>query len=317
MDSTSDKCNMKETCATLNVVSPVGGKEAKNQSPLNLIPILMYEGGDSFAEFSIHGEKIRHELQQLAHEPLDLGDGRTVEIVLLESLDGACLNEERGCSSHGAACCCAQCTQNIHQAPSQRPAAEKRSAEWVIKTAHLIVPGVVDGPYDCPLCGKRVEKSGDHGPTNLKDEESVREWQREHLGQKYLRRPWLHFIDIDDCIPDVLHLLLRVVGQLYYHTVQKYCHKNVEVKALHDFLKTHLGITCSSQKKTKKSVDKTEGSSDGEKKESFTGEECAVLLDRFQDLLEFAESDLIPGSGRRPKIPPEEAKRRHERDMQC
>jgi hypothetical protein len=94
-------------------------------------------------------------------------------------------------------------------------------------------------------------------------------------------------------IPDLLHVNLRIVSLLYYWTAQVHCHSSEEVLALRDWMKDKLGVVVNSKKRLSKNIDAAQIM---KKKESFIGEECLKLLDRYPTLIDHIFDDLRGGN---------------------
>lgn len=98
-------------------------------------------------------------------------------------------------------------------------------------------------------------------------------------------------------VPDLLHLLLRIVSHLYWHTAQKHCKDADAIKALHAWMKTELQVRCNSSKRANKNQDAVKIMN---RKESFIGRECLHLLDVHEKLIDYIFDTMLEG-----KQPPE------------
>lgn len=93
-------------------------------------------------------------------------------------------------------------------------------------------------------------------------------------------------------MPDLLHLLLRQVSHLYYHTAQKHCGSVDAIKALHEWMKTELHVRCNSSKRASKNQDAVVIM---RRKESFIGRECTRLLGKYQQLVDYVYDVMLKG----------------------
>lgn len=100
-------------------------------------------------------------------------------------------------------------------------------------------------------------------------------------------------------VPDLLHLLLRTVGHLYWHTAQRHCASEKGVLALHDWMKAVLGVVCNSKKRVQKKQDEV---SIARRKESFIGRECLQLLKQHEQLMEHIYEDMLEGNQPEEKV---------------
>lgn len=90
----------------------------------------------------------------------------------------------------------------------------------------------------------------------------------------------------------MLHVLLRCVAHLYWHTCQKHCTSADDIEELHAFMKQQLGVTVSSKKRLTKNQDQV---NIGKRKESFIGAECLLLLEQYPKLLDFMYDTQLKG----------------------
>jgi hypothetical protein len=58
----------------------------------------------------------------------------------------------------------------------------------------------------------------------------MRKWQQQHASQRFNFPPFLH-IEPSRRIPDMLHINLRIVAQVYWHTTQRLSDSNTEMIA--------------------------------------------------------------------------------------
>lgn len=91
----------------------------------------------------------------------------------------------------------------------------------------------------------------------------------------------------------MLHILLRVVAHLYWHTAQKHCLSADAIDKLHAFMKEKLGVTVNSKKRLTKNQDQV---NIGKRKESFIGAECLLLLDQYPMLLDYMYDEHLQGT---------------------
>jgi hypothetical protein len=95
----------------------------------------------------------------------------------------------------------------------------ERTLKWHVQASHTELDGIISFPYVCPCCNKNITHV-EHGPSG--SDASKRKWQKQHASQKFNCRPLLH-IEASGRIPDLLHINLRIVAQLYWRTTQRHC----------------------------------------------------------------------------------------------
>lgn len=136
---------------------------------------------------------------------------------------------------------------------------------------------------------QRINHHGAEAPGSKKEK---KEYAKNHYGHKHNRTPTLSGLSWEKRIPDMLHILLRVVAHLYWHTCQKHCTKADEIDELHIFMKENLGVTVNSKKRLSKNQDQV---NIGKRKESFIGAECLLLLEQYPALLDFMYDTQLKG----------------------
>ncbi len=67
---------------------------------------------------------------------------------------------------------------------------------------------------------------------------------------------------------DILHVLVRVVSHLYWHTAQKHCNNKEELEEMKDWVLRNLKVKVNSKKRLTKDRDTV---NIGKRKESFVG----------------------------------------------
>ena len=162
-----------------------------------------------------------------------------------------------------------------------------------MKMSHSMRHGVI-APYKCPCCDATIQAHGDKSPSTS----SRMAWQKTHWAHKHGCCVPMKCLSWDRMIPDLLHVNLRIVSLLYYWTAQVHCHSTDEVLALRDWMKDKLGVVVNSKKRLSKNIDTAQIM---KKKESFIGEECLKLLDRYPTLIDHIFDDLREGKATREK----------------
>eukprot|EP00873_Tetraselmis_striata_P009492 jgi/Tetstr1/429756/TSEL_001932.t1 len=134
------------------------------------------------------------------------------------------------------------------------------------------------------------EPSVDGWSTNKRQTE-----QQKHYGQCRGRPPYICLPTVMYYIADILHNMLRVVPQIFLHTIQEHCtaEKLQEVgQWCYDNLK--LVISEDIYLQTEKGVKKLNVSA-----ESWPGATCRLLLDNFKNILEIAIDKHEEGEAKR------------------
>lgn len=92
-------------------------------------------------------------------------------------------------------------------------------------------------------------------------------------------------------VPDLLHLLLRVVSHLYWHTVQKHFTSDAQAKDFHKWMRSELKVKANSTIRKSKNQDAPDLLM--KKKESFIGKECQKILGQYEKVVNHAWDKVI------------------------
>ena len=97
-----------------------------------------------------------------------------------------------------------------------------------------------------------VNYHGDKAPTS---KQAKKDYPKNHFGHKHKRPATMCRLSWRKRIPDMLHILLRVIAHLYWHTCQKHCLSPEAIEKLHEFMKADLSVTVNSKKRLTKNQD--------------------------------------------------------------
>ena len=172
-----------------------------NNNPLRYKTVLLYEGGDSYANLTKHGKKVQEQMYKIWKHGM-MVEGKHVEIEFVVSADLKALNATLGHCGCSASRPCFWCKAKLSDEDPK--CAEKRTMADAIKSAHSAVPGFVNWGYKCQKCGHDINGEGEHGPEKVssdnakadekKNEKSRQAWQQAHDGMMCGRVPWLWFL---------------------------------------------------------------------------------------------------------------------------
>jgi hypothetical protein len=113
--------------------------------------------------------------------------------------------------------------EDIHKTHEESPVTYMTYIKGV-QASHTFVKGFIEDPYTCWCCEKHVIKSGDHKPTatgqRTTQDNARRVWQKQHAGQRPGCPPFFRGLGAERFVPDLLHVNLRIVSNLYYYTAQ-------------------------------------------------------------------------------------------------
>ena len=102
------------------------------------------------------------------------------------------------------------------------------------------------------------------------NETQRKRYQLSHEGQRVLAPP-LFNIEPKKCVPCVLHVMLRMVDNLFSHSVRVHIHTDEREQAINDVL-TSMGIYVKKVKKTKQEIEKK-----AMKETKFHGRDCEKI----------------------------------------
>ena len=192
-------------------------------------------GDDSYETCMENGWRTYTQLNEIQKHTLKLRDGTEVVLHLCEGGDNKYLNGcsgQCGCNAMEGCCYCTARTSDFHLTWEALRATNtrvfERTLKWQVQASHTELDGVISFPYVCPCCNKNITQVEGHGPTG--SDASMRKWQQQHASQRFNCPPLPH-IDPSRCIPDMLHINLRIVAQLYWHTTQRHCGSSTEMIA--------------------------------------------------------------------------------------
>eukprot|EP00873_Tetraselmis_striata_P028292 jgi/Tetstr1/448556/TSEL_035814.t1 len=161
-----------------------------------------------------------------------------------------------------------------------------------IKMSHSVIPGVVEAGYKCDGCDAEIKHDQDAWPSS--DIEDM-EFPGKHGGQLFGKPPGKNevarAIRTTRKVPDLLHLLLRVVSHLYWHTVQKHFTSDAQAKDFHKWMRSELKVKANSTIRKSKNQDAPDLMM--KKKESFIGKECQKILGQYEKVVNHAWDKVI------------------------
>ena len=329
VDSSPTYRGFSQTSGTIKVICHDG---LGNNSLANNIQALLYEGDDDYDHITTYGKRTIEELEDLAQNGMSIDiekdDGTTethhVAITIVEGGDLKWLNATCGLSGCSAEFSCPWCLVTSGEYAKCK-FAKMRDTVFMLMMAHAVIPGVLEAGYTCPGCNKvsneqravstkkqhcilsspnnvsrklimmtssflqTVEFHGQHPPTS---KQAKKDYPRNHFGHKHKRTSTMSRLSWRKRIPDMLHILLRVIAHLYWHTCQKHCTSAEIIELLHAFMKQKLGVTVNSRKRLTKNQDQA---NIGKRKESFIGAECLLLLEQYPSLLDFMYDVQLKG----------------------
>eukprot|EP00873_Tetraselmis_striata_P001411 jgi/Tetstr1/421675/TSEL_012614.t1 len=108
--------------------------------------------------------------------------------------------------------------------------------------------------------------------------------QQLHYGMCMGRAPYLVLSHILDYIVDILHLMLRVVPQIFKFTVSKHCDAAKQLELV-KWVEKHLKVKLSSSKAGQSATGKAKIDLSAK---SWPGETCQVLMDNYVAILQKA-----------------------------
>ena len=139
---------MKQTTATLKVVPPDG---TGANSPLNMDPVLLFEGDDDYEHLSKRGKETFDMLHGIHQRGVQLDDGEQVEIKLLLGGDLKFLVGEMGIAGCSCEKPCVWCLIELKNPAAAAP--QPRTVEHAAKCSHSVIPGFLEAGYECPKMG--------------------------------------------------------------------------------------------------------------------------------------------------------------------
>mmetsp|Transcript_25451 Transcript_25451/g.30879 ORF Transcript_25451/g.30879 Transcript_25451/m.30879 type:complete len:763 (-) Transcript_25451:569-2857(-) len=252
------------------------------QSPFQVHSVLCFEGSDEHTQIQERTDRLISEMKELKAEGMKVED-ESLKVWFTLGGDLAFLNSILTLSGCSATWCCVWChktLQTLHKFGLKEPL---RTLDELQKLSHTWC----GSKFKCPACQKTFstpQQCADSAPTT---EYSRLKYQREHYGVRFGLKT-VFPIEPKDCIPDILHLLLRIVDCLFWRTIRGKL--SGQEKELIEVVRHQVGAYIKEISGPKQSEKGSEI-----KKVTFIGRECITLVEKIElvvDVVTEASSQL-------------------------
>jgi hypothetical protein len=183
-------------------------------SPFETYTTALFTGSDTYEQLSFHLPTLAGQMVSLSKNKLVIGE-TTYSPQFLLSADYAFLSSAFGHAGASATHPCLWCEVSQDQLANFDETFKARDVDTMAKRAHKHAT-----PFTCDICNKEFKEELDVqqevGPAN---DNQRRTFQRRHLGQHW-HRPPLFPIKLTSTKSCILHLLLRIVDQLFHLTIR-------------------------------------------------------------------------------------------------
>ena len=248
------------------------------QSVHDFDSVLMFEGGDDYTSLKARMDRLLVEVAKAKQDGIEV-EGHTYPVEFTLGGDLAFLNAVMGLSSCSHTYPCVWCKKHIGTFHEFDTPAPPRTVADMLNLSHQFdsFPGQCQKCAD-PFADKKAVKEAI--PTT---ERARLDSQKEHDGSFPGRPPLFgSLVEVVDIVPDILHLMLRIVDTLFHRTIKSNMLKEHEEPLILVLRET---VKCSIKTEKIKAQSKSGDSSQAITKATFIGRECEKLVGAIDTVL--------------------------------
>eukprot|EP00873_Tetraselmis_striata_P042667 jgi/Tetstr1/462931/TSEL_007879.t1 len=266
--------------------SSLTDESQKVNSVNNHVLLTFFLRDDCWTDLQLHASHIPDDLKQLQREGVHV-NGKHYNIKVLAGGDMKILSGLLGHCGCSSLFPCIYCILGSHAERAmtlqqwEASGITMRDMEELVQLTHT----VMGSRCSSTKCKDRDVTASSAGLTDEGMSVSKRQQlQQLHYGMCMGRAPYLVLSHILDYIVDILHLMLRVVPQIFKFTVSKYCDAAKQLELV-KWVEEHLKVKLSSSKAGQSATSKAKIDLSAE---SWPGETCQVLMDNYVAILQKA-----------------------------
>eukprot|EP00873_Tetraselmis_striata_P013373 jgi/Tetstr1/433637/TSEL_000008.t1 len=266
--------------------SSLTDESQKVNSVNNHVLLTFFLRDDCWTDLQLHASHIPDDLKQLQREGVHV-NGKHYNIKVLAGGDMKILSGLLGHCGCSSLFPCIYCIVGSHAERAmtlqqwEAAGISMRDMEELVQLTHTVMGS------RCPST-KCKDRDVTASSAELADEgmsvSRRQQLQQLHYGMCRGRAPYLVLSHILDYIVDILHLMLRVVPQIFKFTVSKHCDAAKQLELV-KWVEEHLKVKLSSSKAGQSATGKAKIDLSAE---SWPGETCQVLMDNYVAILQKA-----------------------------